>query len=97
MISEIFPLHLRSPAMALCTVANWAFNFLVSFTFLSLVGALGRTGTFLLYATVGVIALIFFATRVPETKRSQPRGDRTTTPTQAPRQSWWPRGCSGWR
>ena len=67
MISEIFPLHLRSPAMALCTVANWAFNFLVSFTFLSLVGALGRTGTFLLYAAVGVIALIFFATRVPET------------------------------
>jgi sugar porter (SP) family MFS transporter len=67
MISEIFPLHLRSPAMATCTVANWAFNFLVSFTFLSLVGALGRAGTFLLYATVGVIALIFFATRVPET------------------------------
>jgi MFS family permease len=67
MISEIFPLHLRSPAMALCTVANWAFNFLVSFTFLSLVGALGRTGTFVAYAVVGVIALIFFATRVPET------------------------------
>jgi hypothetical protein len=53
--------------MALCTVANWAFNFLVSFTFLSLVGALGRTGTFVLYAAVGVLALIFFATRVPET------------------------------
>lgn len=53
--------------MALCTVANWAFNFLVSFTFLSLVGALGRAGTFLLYAGVGVIALVFFATRVPET------------------------------
>src|SRR6185437_4606626 len=67
MISEIFPLHLRSPAMALCTVANWAFNFLIAFTFLSLVGALGRTGTFVLYAVVGVIALIFFATRVPET------------------------------
>ncbi len=67
MISEIFPLHLRSPAMALCTVTNWAFNFLVSFTFLSLVGALGRTGTFLLYAAVGLIALTFFATRVPET------------------------------
>ena len=27
MISEIFPLHLRGPAMAACTVANWAFNF----------------------------------------------------------------------
>jgi hypothetical protein len=36
----IFPLHLRSPAMSLCTIANWAFNFLVSFTFLSLVDAL---------------------------------------------------------
>ena len=67
MISEIFPLHLRSPAMALCTIANWAFNFLVSFTFLSLVGALGRSGTFLLYAALGVLALVFFATRVPET------------------------------
>jgi len=67
MISEIFPLHLRSPAMALCTVANWAFNFLVAFTFLSLVGALGSAGTFLLYAAVGSIALVFFATRVPET------------------------------
>jgi sugar porter (SP) family MFS transporter len=67
MISEIFPLHLRAPAMALCTITNWAFNFIVSFTFLSVVGALGRTGTFLLYATLGVLALIFFATRVPET------------------------------
>jgi hypothetical protein len=67
MISEIFPLHLRAPAMALCTIANWAFNFLVSFTFLSLVGALGRGGTFLLYAALGVLALVFFATRVPET------------------------------
>jgi len=67
MISEIFPLHLRSPAMALCTIANWAFNFLVSFTFLSLVGALGRSGTFLLYGAIGLLALVFFATRVPET------------------------------
>jgi sugar porter (SP) family MFS transporter len=67
MISEIFPLHLRSPAMSLCTIANWAFNFLVSFTFLSLVGALGRAGTFVLYAAIGLIALVFFVMRVPET------------------------------
>jgi major inositol transporter-like SP family MFS transporter len=40
---------------------------ITSFTFLSLVGAPGRTGTFVLYAVVGVVALIFFATRVPET------------------------------
>lgn len=46
--------------MALCTIANWAFNFLVSFTFLSLIGLLGRSGTFLLYAAVGLMALTFF-------------------------------------
>jgi MFS family permease len=94
MISEIFPLHLRNPAMALCTVANWAFNFLVSFTFLSLVGIAGRAGTFLLYAVLGVLALIFFATRVPETngrsleeieqqlqrKRSRKTGGRAGAP-----------------
>ena len=53
--------------MALCTITNWAFNFLVSFTFLSVVRALGRSGTFLLYAILGVLALLCFATRVPET------------------------------
>ena len=68
MISEIFPLELRGPAMALCTVANWSFNFIVSYTFLTLVGDLGKAGTFWLYAVVGVIAVIFFARLVPETK-----------------------------
>ena len=68
MISEIFPLELRGPAMALCTVANWSFNFIVSYTFLTLVDDLGKAGTFWLYAIVGVIAIIFFAKLVPETK-----------------------------
>jgi len=68
MISEIFPLRIRGPAMAACTVANWAFNFAVSFTFLSLVGAVGRPGTFWIYAGLGVIALTFFSLRVPETR-----------------------------
>ena len=67
MISEIFPLELRGPAMALCTVANWGFNFIVSFTFLSLVGGLGKAGTFWLYAAIGVVAVVFFAKLVPET------------------------------
>jgi sugar porter (SP) family MFS transporter len=67
MISEIFPLELRGPAMALCTVANWGFNFIVSFTFLSLVGGLGKAATFWLYAAIGVVAVVFFAKLVPET------------------------------
>jgi sugar porter (SP) family MFS transporter len=68
MISEIFPLGIRSKAMSVCTVANWFFNFLVSYFFLSFVSGIGKPGTFWLYAGFGVLAVVFFAFRVPETK-----------------------------
>ncbi len=64
----IFPLELRGPAKALCTVANCSFNFVVSYTFLTLAGDLGEAGTFWLYAVVGVIAVVFFARLVPGMK-----------------------------
>ncbi len=68
MISEIFPLRVRSPAMSVSTVGNWASNFLVSSFFLTLVDAISREGTFWLYAGLGLLALIFFVFRVPETR-----------------------------
>jgi sugar porter (SP) family MFS transporter len=68
MIAEIFPLKIRSAAMSVCTVANWGFNFLVAFTFLQLISTAGKGGTFFVYAGLGVLALIFFAWKVPETK-----------------------------
>ncbi len=68
MISEIFPLRVRSPAMSLSTVGNWSANFVISSFFLSLVSAISREGTFWLYAGFGVLALLFFIFRVPETK-----------------------------
>jgi sugar porter (SP) family MFS transporter len=68
MISEIFPLRVRSAAMSASTVANWASNFLVSTFFLTLTGAITIQGTFWLYAGFGVAAIIFFALRLPETK-----------------------------
>jgi sugar porter (SP) family MFS transporter len=68
MIAEIFPLSLRSKAMAFCTAANWVANFLVSYFFLQLIGAVGRPVTFWIYAGLGVLAVAFFAVRVPETK-----------------------------
>jgi sugar porter (SP) family MFS transporter len=67
-ISEIFPLSVRSPAMSISTVGNWSSNFLVSSFFLTLVGAISREGTFWLYGGLGVLSLIFFVVRVPETK-----------------------------
>jgi sugar porter (SP) family MFS transporter len=68
MIAEIFPLRVRSSAMSLSTVGNWSSNFIVSSFFLSLTSAITRQGTFWLYAGFGVLALVYFIARVPETK-----------------------------
>jgi sugar porter (SP) family MFS transporter len=68
MISEIFPLGVRSKALSVCTVANWGANFLVAQTFLSLSLLIGRSGVFFLYAGLAVASIVFFALRVPETK-----------------------------
>lgn len=68
MISEIFPLAHRSKAMAVCTIANWAANFVVSYFFLQEVGLIGKPATFWIYAGVGVLAAGFIWLRVPETR-----------------------------
>jgi sugar porter (SP) family MFS transporter len=68
MISEIFPLQMRGPAMAVCTMFNWGFNFAISYTFLTLTDVITKQGTFWLYAFFGVCAVIVFLTVVPETK-----------------------------
>jgi sugar porter (SP) family MFS transporter len=68
MIAEIFPLRERSHAMAVCTIVNWGANFLISYFFLDLVSRITTKGTFWLYAGFGVLAVIFFAFKVPETR-----------------------------
>ncbi len=68
MISEIFPLQMRGPAMAVCTMLNWGFNFAISYTFLTLTDAISKQGAFWLYAGFGVCAVAFFTFVVPETK-----------------------------
>jgi MFS family permease len=68
MISEIFPIGVRSAAMSVSTVVNWAANFLVAATFLTLSAAITRQGIFYLYAGLAVIAFVFFLLRIPETK-----------------------------
>ena len=68
MISEIFPLAHRSKAMAVCTIVNWAANFIVSYFFLQQVAAIGKPATFWIYAAIGVFAIGFIWLRVPETR-----------------------------
>ncbi|HKV04622.1 MAG TPA: sugar porter family MFS transporter [Candidatus Acidoferrales bacterium] len=68
MIAEIYPLKVRSRAMAIATMANWGSNLLVALTFLSLLRSLGRPWTFWLYSLIGIMAWIFVFRLVPETK-----------------------------
>ncbi len=54
--------------MATSTVPNRSANFVISFTFLSLVGLISHAGAFWLYAALGVVAMVVFHRTVPETK-----------------------------
>ena len=67
-ISEIYPLEIRGRAMGVAIFFNWAANYIVSLTFLTLIQFLGAAGAFWFYAAVGVFALWFVFKKVPETK-----------------------------
>jgi sugar porter (SP) family MFS transporter len=66
--SEIFPLDIRGSAMSLAALCVWIFDLVVSLTALSLIEAIGRTGTFWLYALISIAAWAFVYFLVPETK-----------------------------
>jgi MFS transporter, SP family, galactose:H+ symporter len=68
LIAEIYPLSVRGLAMSLATVTNWAANFIIAATFLSLVDLIGESGVFLLYALIAALAWLFVFKLVPETK-----------------------------
>jgi sugar porter (SP) family MFS transporter len=68
LIAEIYPLKIRGGAEGIAAGANWAANFLVSLTFLTLVQVCGPSHTFWLYGLLAVAAWIFSYYLVPETK-----------------------------
>jgi sugar porter (SP) family MFS transporter len=69
LISEIYPLKIRSSTEGLSAAFNWGSNLIVSLTFLTLVQELGASLTFLLYGVLAVGAWIFSYYRVPETRK----------------------------
>jgi sugar porter (SP) family MFS transporter len=68
MLSEIFPLHIRGFAIGVSIFCLWIANAFLGLFFPSLVASMGITGTFFMFGVVGILALIFIYTQVPETR-----------------------------
>ena len=66
--SEIYPMHIRGKANGIATFVNWVSNYLVASSFLSLINIFGQGSTFLFFALICFLALIFSIKKVPETK-----------------------------
>jgi len=66
--SEIQPLQGRDFGIACSTFTNWAANWVVSNTFLTLMSGLGNAGTFWLFGAFNVAFIVVTLLFVPETK-----------------------------
>jgi predicted MFS family arabinose efflux permease len=68
LLAEIFPLKIRSFAMGVCVFCLWIANASVAFGFPPVVEAFGIATTFFIFAGLGLLALAFIYTMVPETR-----------------------------
>jgi SP family galactose:H+ symporter-like MFS transporter len=66
--SEIFPLEGREVGMTITTMVNWTFAGLVMAYALSFMARFGNASIFFLFALFCVLAIVFVALFVPETK-----------------------------
>jgi Sugar (and other) transporter len=84
LIAEIYPLKIRGSAMSVASMANWAANFVVTISFLTLLSAIGGVGVFFLFGFLTLVALGYFWRRVPETKgRSLQEIERELVPVKS--------------
>ncbi|MQA11686.1 MAG: sugar porter family MFS transporter [Pseudonocardiaceae bacterium] len=68
MLSEIFPLKMRGFGFGIAGLVLWTTNFLVGLTFPVMVDALSLSNTFFVFVVLGVLAVLFVAKCVPETR-----------------------------
>ncbi|HUN33481.1 MAG TPA: sugar porter family MFS transporter [Trebonia sp.] len=84
LIAEIYPLKIRGAAMSVASMANWAANFVVTVSFLTLLNAISGVGVFFLFGFLTLVALAYFWRKVPETKgRSLQQIERDLTTARA--------------
>lgn len=68
LLSEILPMRLRGMGMGFAVFWQWIASFTIGFLFPVFLSLVGLSGTFYIFAIVGLIALIFTKLFVPETK-----------------------------
>jgi SP family galactose:H+ symporter-like MFS transporter len=67
-MSEIYPMRVRGAGMALASVANWGFNFMVVLLFPIFLATFGLGATFAVFSGICIFGVLFTARLVPETK-----------------------------
>lgn len=68
MLGEMFPNKFRGAALAVCGVAQWGSNFIITMTFPVLLASIGLGLSYGIYAFFGIVAFIFVRKVIKETK-----------------------------
>ncbi|XP_042873713.1 facilitated trehalose transporter Tret1-like [Penaeus japonicus] len=68
MMGELFPSNVRETAASLATAVNWSSAFVITLIFDSMTTALGDHGNYWVFGGICVLAILFSACFVPETK-----------------------------
>jgi SP family sugar:H+ symporter-like MFS transporter len=68
MLGEMFPNKYRGAALALCGMAQWGANFLITISFPILLANIGLGFSYGIYAFFGIVAFVFVQKYVKETK-----------------------------
>lgn len=67
-LAEIFPVQVKGIGIGISVFFGWSVNATVALFFPTMVSGIGLTFSFLVFAVVGVAALVFVALFVPETR-----------------------------
>ena len=68
MLGEMFPNQIRGSGLAVAGLFQWGTNFLISITFLSLLGTIGLAGAYGIYTVFAVLSIWFVIKMVRETR-----------------------------
>jgi major inositol transporter-like SP family MFS transporter len=68
LVSEIFPNSIRESAPSFINMQQWIYNIALTLAFPSMVSGLGASGSFWIFAGIGVACTIFISVSLRESK-----------------------------